>query len=69
MIPLCQILLSRRDDDYLKNFDIDPRGSIRKFGRLLVPNDMELRKEILDDSHRSKFSIHPGSSKMYADMK
>ena len=69
LIPLRQILLSGRNDEYLKNFIIDPRGGIRKFGRLLVPKDMELRKEILDDGHRSKFSIHPGSSKMYADMK
>lgn len=53
----------------MKDFDIDCRGGIRKFGRLVVPNISDLRKDILEDSHRSKFTIHPGSSKMYADMK
>lgn len=53
----------------LKDYDIDSRGGIRKFGRLIVPNISDLRKDILEDSHRSKFTIHPGSSKMYADMK
>ena len=52
-----------------KDFDIDSRGGIRKFGRLIVPNISDLRKDILEDSHRSKFTIHPGSSKMNADMK
>ena len=53
----------------LKDFDIDSRGGIRKFGRLIVPNISDLRKDILEDSQRSKFTIHPGSSKMYAEMK
>jgi hypothetical protein len=29
----------------------------------VVPH--ELRKQILDEAHLSKFCIHPGSSKMY----
>ena len=31
--------------------------------------DRELRKQILDEAHSSKLSIHPGSSKMYQDLK
>jgi hypothetical protein len=37
--------------------------------RLVVPVDPELRKEIFDKAHLSKFSIHPGSTKMYQDLK
>src|SRR6266536_2165737 len=37
--------------------------------RLVVPKNLELRKQILDEAHLSRFSIHPGSSKMYQDMK
>jgi hypothetical protein len=37
--------------------------------RLVVPVDPELRKEIFDEAHLSKFSIHPGSTKMYQDLK
>jgi hypothetical protein len=29
----------------------------------------DLKKEILDEAHLSKFSIHPGSTKMYQDLK
>jgi hypothetical protein len=37
--------------------------------RLVVPVDPEIRKIILDEAHMSKFSIHPGSTKMYQDLK
>jgi hypothetical protein len=36
---------------------------------LVVPVDPELRKEIFDEAHLSKFSIHPGSTKMYQDLR
>jgi hypothetical protein len=37
--------------------------------RLVVPIDPEIKKIILDEAHRSKFSIHPGSTKTYQDLK
>jgi hypothetical protein len=37
--------------------------------RLVVPVNPEIKKVILDESHKSKFSIHPGSTKMYQDLK
>jgi hypothetical protein len=37
--------------------------------RLVVPIDPEIRKIIFDEAHMSKFSIHPGSTKMYQDLK
>src|SRR5438552_4773996 len=37
--------------------------------RLVVPKNQELRKKILDEAHLSRFSIHPGSRKMYQDLK
>ena len=36
---------------------------------MVVQEDSELRKEILQESHRSRFTIHPGGTKMYRDMK
>ena len=35
----------------------------------MVPKDHELRNQILDEAHSSKLCIHPGSSKMYQDLK
>jgi hypothetical protein len=37
--------------------------------RLVVPVDPEIRKTIFDEAHVSKFSIHPGSTKMYQYLK
>ena len=33
--------------------------------RLCVPNDMDLRKKILYESHNIVFTMHPGGNKMY----
>jgi hypothetical protein len=37
--------------------------------RLVVPADPKLQKEIFDEAHLSKFSIHPGSTNMYQDLR
>ena len=37
--------------------------------RLVILQDRELKKEILDEAHLSKFTIHPGSTKMYRDLR
>jgi hypothetical protein len=35
----------------------------------VVPKDDEVRQQILDEAHLSRYSIHPGSTKMYHDLK
>src|SRR6266540_663770 len=52
-----------------KCFTIDDEGVIWFGKRLVVPKDFELRRKILDEAHISLLSIHPGSSKMYQDLK
>nr|GFC12014.1 retrotransposable element Tf2 [Tanacetum cinerariifolium] len=37
--------------------------------RLVVPNDASLREALLTEAHNSPFSVHPGSMKMYHDLK
>nr|GFD09421.1 retrotransposon protein, Ty3-gypsy subclass, putative [Tanacetum cinerariifolium] len=37
--------------------------------RLVVPNDASLREALLIEAHNSSFSVHPGSTKMYHDLK
>ena len=37
--------------------------------RVCVPNDDELKKSILEEAHKGSFSMHPGSTKMYQDLK
>jgi hypothetical protein len=44
-------------------------GVILYEGRTCVPQDAELKRLILEEAHKSGFSIHPGSTKMYHDLK
>jgi hypothetical protein len=37
--------------------------------RIVVPKDAELRQQILDEAHLSRYSIHPRSTEMYQDLK
>ncbi|MCO6420065.1 hypothetical protein JYK14_28525, partial [Siccirubricoccus sp. KC 17139] len=37
--------------------------------RIWVPNYGGLRKLVMDEAHKTRYSIHPGSSKMYHDLK
>jgi hypothetical protein len=37
--------------------------------RLVVPRKEALKKKILDEAHTSRYSIHPGSTKMYHDLR
>ncbi|XP_075078500.1 uncharacterized protein LOC142164566 [Nicotiana tabacum] len=38
-------------------------------GRWCVPNVGELRKQIMTEMHQSRYSVHPGSTKMYHDLR
>ena len=37
--------------------------------RLWIPPEHELKKEVLNEAYSSTYSIHPGSTKMYKDLK
>ena len=37
--------------------------------RLCVPNIKDLRDEIMTEAHSTRYSIHPGSTKMYQNLK
>ncbi|WVZ70952.1 hypothetical protein U9M48_019581 [Paspalum notatum var. saurae] len=50
-------------------FTLYDQGVLWFKNRLVVPKDMELRKKILDEAHTSMFTMHPGSNKMYQDLK
>lgn len=37
--------------------------------RVYVPSEADIKREIFSDSHSSSFSVHPGSTKMYKNLK
>ncbi|WVZ75690.1 hypothetical protein U9M48_023725 [Paspalum notatum var. saurae] len=53
----------------LPDFRTDDRGTIWLKERLYVPLDEGIRESILTEAHCTKYSIHPGSTKMYQDLK
>ncbi|GAU47719.1 hypothetical protein TSUD_285060 [Trifolium subterraneum] len=50
-------------------FTVADDGVIQFGSRVCVPNDAELKRLILEEAYKSGFSIHPGSTKMYHDLK
>ena len=51
------------------SFEIDGDGILRFQGRLCVLNIDGLWERILDEAHTSRYVIHPGSTKIYHDLK
>ena len=47
----------------------DEQGKLWYEEQICVPKDVALRRLILDEAHHSAYSIHPGSTKMYMDLK
>jgi hypothetical protein len=67
-IKIIKQMVAQGEEKY-KCFHVDPKGILWFNGRMVVPKDHQLRKQILDEAHLSKFSMHPGSTKMYQDLK
>jgi hypothetical protein len=51
------------------NFTEDEKDTIWFKNRICVPEIDSLRETILKEAHDSDYSIHPGSTKMYQDLK
>nr|GFC82206.1 reverse transcriptase [Tanacetum cinerariifolium] len=50
-------------------FRIDKDNVLWQDTRLVVPNNASLREALLTEARSSPFSVHPGSTKMYHDLK
>ncbi|XP_073136990.1 uncharacterized protein [Henckelia pumila] len=53
------------ESEYQVNID----GVLFVNRHIVVPDIAELRDQILNEAHCSKFSVHPGGRKMYNDLK
>src|SRR3954465_9105359 len=52
-----------------KCFSTNDQGRIFFENRLVVPENQDLRHLILKEAHDTPLSIHPGSTKMYRDLR
>nr|GFC61927.1 putative reverse transcriptase domain-containing protein [Tanacetum cinerariifolium] len=55
--------------DEQTEFRLDEDDVLWQGTRLCVPNDATLREALLTEAHSSSFFVHPGSTKMYHDLK
>ncbi|GKC44763.1 putative reverse transcriptase domain-containing protein, partial [Tanacetum coccineum] len=65
------LLENLKDPEKLRTKKLEPRtdGTLCLNGRSWLPYYGDLRTVIMHESHKSKYFIHPGSDKMYQDMK
>jgi hypothetical protein len=61
-----QEIIEQINEDKAPRFSVDYQGTLWYKKRLCVP---EIRELILSEAHDSAYSIHPGSTKMYHDLK
>jgi hypothetical protein len=51
------------------DFRVDQYGTLWFKKRLWVPKQGHYRNTIIDEAHNSTYSIHPGATKMYVDLR
>jgi hypothetical protein len=59
----------KMEADKANCFRKDDQGIIWFKDRIVVPKNVDIRQQILDEAHLSRYSIHPRSTKMYQDLK
>ncbi|GJZ82034.1 putative reverse transcriptase domain-containing protein [Tanacetum coccineum] len=60
---------SKRITSYIPYFEDDSRGIKIHQGRIYIFFRSDVKELILEEAHKSKYSIHPGATKMYLDLK
>ncbi|KAL5573072.1 hypothetical protein UlMin_022669 [Ulmus minor] len=50
-------------------FSMSPDGVLHCKGRLCIPDDDELKEQIISEAHTTPYSVHPDATKMYKDLR
>ena len=53
----------------VNDFSVSRNGMLKFKERICVPIDEELKREILTEAHNTLYSVHPGTTKMFNDLK
>nr|XP_027078768.1 uncharacterized protein LOC113702032 [Coffea arabica] len=53
----------------IPDFNVNSDGILRYCNRFVIPQDQELKRKILEEAHRSRYTVDPGTTKMYQDLK
>jgi len=70
-----RIVAVQKDDPHIAElvgkagFSLSADGTVRFGSRLCVPSNVQLKNDLLEEAHRSRYTIHPGATKMYRNLK
>ena len=67
-----EYLLSKMFDaqnDAEGKFTLDEKDVLRCNGRVCVPSDEGIKRQLMEEAHGTPYSVHPGVTKMYQDLK
>ncbi|XP_039115838.1 uncharacterized protein LOC120251368 [Dioscorea cayenensis subsp. rotundata] len=53
----------------LSQFRVHEDGTARFANRICVPDELDLKRDILEEAHYSSYTIHPGGTKIYRGLK
>jgi len=80
--PILDRLLEAQQHDHLiqevhkriangnpREFSIDEHDVVRFRRRLCVPQKSDVKRDIMREAHQTPYTIHPGETKMYRDLK
>ena len=60
---------SERIVGHVSSFDYDSPGLLTPHRRVWVPYHGGVRQVLMEEVHKYRFSIHPGATKMYTDLR
>ncbi|XP_039685018.1 uncharacterized protein [Medicago truncatula] len=66
---ITDLLPEREVEGKYVDFKLDENDVLMFHDRVCVPHVLELKKQILEEGHKSSLSIHLGVTKMYQDLK
>ncbi|TYK14955.1 pol protein [Cucumis melo var. makuwa] len=65
LVEKCRLVETGQGED----FSISSDDGLTFEGRLCMPKDSAVKTELLTEAHSSPFTMHPGSTKMYQDLR
>jgi hypothetical protein len=67
--PECLKIKKQLEEGKAQEFCLRDDGMLTHSKRVCVLSSNELRKEIMSEAYHTLLSVHPGSTKMYKDVK
>ncbi|KAE8668680.1 Detected protein of unknown function [Hibiscus syriacus] len=65
----CSKKLQQTRNRECADYEMKADGNLYYHGRLVIPDDDELKNDVLTEAHCSPLTMHPGGNKMYMDLK